>query len=37
MVQGQGAGTALMQYAYRDGQYVDVYAMARFRPERNEP
>jgi putative acetyltransferase len=28
---------ALRQYVYRDGQYVDVYAMARFRPERNEP
>jgi L-phenylalanine/L-methionine N-acetyltransferase len=27
----------LRQYVYRDGQYVDVYAMARFRPERNEP
>ncbi len=27
----------LRQYAFRDGQYVDVYAMARFRPERNEP
>jgi putative acetyltransferase len=22
----------LRQYAYRDGQYVDVYAMARFKP-----
>jgi len=27
----------LHQYVYRDGQYVDVYTMARFRPERNEP
>ncbi len=27
----------LRQYAFRDGQYVDVYTMARFRPERNEP
>lgn len=27
----------LRQYAFRNGQYVDVYAMARFRPERNEP
>ena len=27
----------LRQYVYRDGQYVDVYAMARFKPERNEP
>ena len=26
----------LRQYAYRDGQYVDVYTMARFRPEHNE-
>ncbi len=23
----------LKKYAYRDGEYVDVYAMARFRPE----
>jgi putative acetyltransferase len=23
----------LRQYAFRDGQYVDVYTMARFRPE----
>ncbi|MEI2692947.1 MAG: GNAT family N-acetyltransferase [Anaerolineae bacterium] len=27
----------LRQYAFRDGQYVDVYTMARFRPESNEP
>jgi putative acetyltransferase len=27
----------LRQYVYRDGQYVDVYSMARFRPERDEP
>lgn len=27
----------LRQYVYRDGQYVDVYAMARFKPERREP
>jgi putative acetyltransferase len=26
----------LRQYAYRDGQYVDVYAMARFKPEGNQ-
>jgi putative acetyltransferase len=27
----------LRQYAFRAGQYVDVYAMARFRPEHSEP
>jgi putative acetyltransferase len=27
----------LRQYAFRDGQYVDVYTMARFRPEHSEP
>lgn len=26
----------LRQYVYRDGQYVDVYAMARFRPDGDE-
>jgi putative acetyltransferase len=26
----------LRQYVFRDGQYVDVYTMARFRPEHNE-
>jgi putative acetyltransferase len=27
----------LRQYVYRDGQYVDVYAMARFKPEPDYP
>lgn len=29
---GFGVEGALVQYAYRAGQYVDVYTMARFRP-----
>jgi putative acetyltransferase len=27
----------LRQYVYRDGLYVDVYAMARFKPDSSEP
>jgi putative acetyltransferase len=27
----------LRQYTFRDGKYVDVYAMVRFKPERNGP